>query len=110
MSEWRPVEQVLIDYFRRRGDPLRDICGRPFLATEIFDDDTGQLRETRRVVDLEKLARHSPAQSNRVVSVSRDRPRTRRGRKFVLAFRCPIPRLTRAAGSGGGGILPGLAQ
>jgi hypothetical protein len=54
---WRAIECDLVDFFRRRGDPLRDVCGRPFLATETFDEDTGQLLSVRHVVDLEELAR-----------------------------------------------------
>jgi hypothetical protein len=56
---WREIEKALIRYFELRGDRLRhDLsAGRTYLATEIYDEDTGQLREVRKLFDFETLAR-----------------------------------------------------
>ena len=56
-QDWRPFEKTLIEYCRRQGSPLRDVCGRTFLVAEFYDDSSGELLTTHYVLDLEFLAR-----------------------------------------------------
>jgi hypothetical protein len=55
-QDWRPFEKFIVDFFRRRGSPLRDVGGRPVLVAEFHDEETGERLAVRRVADLEELA------------------------------------------------------
>ena len=54
---WRTIERTIVDHLHRRGGRVTDICGRPHLAAEFFDDADGRLLERQIVVDIEALAR-----------------------------------------------------
>ena len=54
---WRKIEQAIVDHIRRRGGRVVNVCGRPFIGAEFFDDGDGRLLEQRLLVDVEALSR-----------------------------------------------------
>jgi hypothetical protein len=72
---WRAIESAAIDTLRRSGATLRDSGGITWLVDEILDEDSGQLVQTRYLINLEKFAR-TLAHELSVTSPVTENPRT----------------------------------